>query len=93
MEQGIGLHHQINPMLFYSYGLRLHEKSATGEAIYQNTPDVDTEVISYHLGKFATVFHAEMFGIEREDRRLLETGSTGKDIHILTDNQACPKSL
>ena len=54
---------------------------------------MDKEIISYNLGKFATVFQAETFRIERGAGRLLEMGSTGKDICILTEYQTCLKVL
>ena len=51
------------------------------------------EIISYHLGRFATVFQAEIFGLKQAAGTLMQKEITGRNICIPTDNQAGIKAL
>lgn len=64
--------------------------AGVGAGVYSCNPKTE---VSYRLGKFATVFQAEIFAIEMCATRLVERQVAHKSINIFCDSQGALKAL
>eukprot|EP00116_Pleurobrachia_bachei_P002623 sb/3462885/ len=70
-----------------------NEEGKTGSGIYITRQGQEIANESYNLPDTATVFQAEVIAIKEAANKLIEKGTTQKEINIWVDSQAAIKSL
>lgn len=78
----------MNGLIWYTDGSKT--ANGTGAGIYGVRPRVS---LSFNLGKYATVFQAEVFAILACIQENLRRGYINHNVHILSDSQAALKAL
>ena len=76
----------------YTDGSRIKDRAGSGVFISESDGTV-TQEMSYHLGKYPTVFQAEIYAIKQAANWLLEYGINDKQISIFVDSQSALKAL
>jgi ribonuclease HI len=85
MEEMLG-----DRLVCYTDGSRLSEIESSGYGVFCENPQVE---FSAPLGKWATVFQAEVLAIATCSDKLLEEGIQNKSIAICSDSQAAIQAL
>jgi ribonuclease HI len=79
-------------LVTYTDGSRIDGSTGSG-VFFCSEPVGGANTICTPLGRYATVFQAEVYAIYSVVKHMIESGVTGRSIHIYSDSQAALKSL